>query len=369
MALKINISGEVFSGNATVKGKNGVYSVNSSEMLHRVLSDNPDEREVRIDINSVGGSVYEGLAIFDILRTSGRDIHTNIIGGCHSIAVIILLAAPLKNRSSNPNSRSLIHRVRIDPGEAKTGPELSEYVESVLREEERIIQIYTERTKLNNVQARKLIETEKTHTAQDLLKLGFISKINSYTTNSLNNKKMVQKKKKEVTILDRICGFLANAAMILSPANFDYADADGVVLFSTASEEDDLAVGSEVSFPDDTTDGTFDLPDGRVVTIENLIVTAIEDAANDGSEEIEALQAENSTLREQLTEAVNLIEEMKTQIGSTYRPKNRVGSPSVQTRTVKTAAKTAQNNEDLKNALREARLKGFANRGLKKTTV
>lgn len=363
MALKIRISGEVGDNSPIPKSKSVTHTVKTSEALQAVLDTNPDEMEVYVDINSLGGSVYEGLAMFDVLRTSGRNVHTNIIGGCHSIATIILLAAPLKWRASNPNSRSLIHKPRIDPGASLTAPELTQCADSAQREEERIIQIYTERTKLTEAQARAVIEAEKTHTAQDLLKMGFISKINPYTTNSFNdqkNKIMAKKQNDSVSLLERIGGFLVNAAKVLSPSNFNYEDAEGTVLFSTASESDDIAVGTEVAFPDDTTGGTFELPDGRVVMIEDFIVTVIDTV----SDETEALRTENEALKTQLMEAVNLVEDLKGQISSTYAPQNRVTKPSTATRTARQTAVTASSKDAIKNEVKESHAQGFGFRGI-----
>lgn len=367
MALKIRISGVVGIDSNSKTPKSGPLIVSTPDALQAAIDAHPNEQDVEIDINSLGGSVYDGLAMFDILRTSGRNIKTNIIGGCHSIAVIILLAAPLKWRTSNPNSRSLIHKARTDPGGPVTTTELKNITDANAREEERIIQIYAERTKLTETQARALIEAEQTHTAQDLLKMGFISKINPYTTNSLTKKNRTMAQKNEAaSLLERIGGFLTNAAKVLSPSNFMYKDAEGNDLFSTASEIDDLAVGMEVAFPDDTTGGTFDLPatetmPARVVTIEDFIVTEIEEIiASD-------LEAENAALKEQLAVAVNLIEEIKGQIGSTHQPANRKNTPSTATRTARQTASAAGTKEDIKNEIKANREAGFGFRGIHAT--
>ncbi len=378
MALRIKLYGEIDPGTAFLLGPSGEETACSAEAVQDMLNENPDEKDVYIDIHSPGGSMHEGFAIYDVLRTSGRNIHTNIVGACHSMAVTVLLAAPLKWRSANPNIRSLIHRARTYPGDYCTEEELRQLADDTRREEDEMIKIYVQRTKLTERKARELIAAEKVHTAQDLLEMGFISTINQYTSNKLNinqkSKAMAQKPAKQkpaqkpatqknegASLLDRIGTFFTNAAKVLSPVNFDYEDEEGNLLFSTASESDDLEVGTEVTFPDDTTGGTFTLPDGRIVTIEDLIVTDIQTE----SEETANLRTENEQLREQLAEAVNLIEEMKGQIGSNYQPQNRTTvKATTATRTVRKNTTSATSKEDIKNEIKENHSKGFAFRGI-----
>lgn len=369
MSLRIKLYGEIDPGTCFFKGPDGKETACSAEAIQAMLNRYPGEKDVFIDIHSPGGSMHEGFAIYDVLRTSGRNIHTNIVGSCHSMAVTVLLAAPSKWRSANPNIRSLIHRARTNPNDYCTEAELRQYADDTRREEDEMIKIYVQRTKLTERKARELIAAEKVHTAQDLLEMGFISSINQYTSNKsfINQKRKAMAKPakpaKPASLLDRVGSFITNVAKILSPSNFNYEDADGNILFFTASEEDDLAVGSEVAFPDDTTDGTFTLPDGRIVTIEDFIVTDIQTETS--SEEVENLHAENEELREQLTEAVNLIEEMKGQIGSSYVPQNRTTSRvTTATKTTRQATAAAKSKEDVKNELKVNREAGFGFRGI-----
>lgn len=77
-------------------GEDGVFSL---DFVQKVFSDNPNETDFRFNVHCAGGEVEEGLAIYDWLRTSGKNIYMNIEGGCHSMAVTLLLAAPAENRS------------------------------------------------------------------------------------------------------------------------------------------------------------------------------------------------------------------------------------------------------------------------------
>lgn len=106
-----------------------------------------------------------------------------------------------------------------------------------------------------------------------------------------------------------------------TPANFDYLDAEGQVVLQTVGEEDNLAEGVEATLASGETSGTVVLEDGRVVTVEDNIVTEIE------MEQTESLEDRVAALEAMLDEATNLIEEQENELrnlrGSNYRPKNR----------------------------------------------
>ena len=155
----------------------------SADTVHRVFDENPDEKEFRFNINCDGGSVSEGLRIYDVLRTSGKTLYCNIEGGCHSMAVVLLLAAPAENRTANPNARALVHEVRAFTFDDMTADQLRSLADEIDTEQNAILDIYAERTGYDRAQLEILMKEEKQRTAQELLNYGFISKINAYTTN------------------------------------------------------------------------------------------------------------------------------------------------------------------------------------------
>lgn len=55
-------------------GDEGVFSL---EFVQKLFEDNPNETDFKFNIHCPGGEVEEGLAIYDCLRTSGRNIHMN----------------------------------------------------------------------------------------------------------------------------------------------------------------------------------------------------------------------------------------------------------------------------------------------------
>lgn len=298
----------------------------SADTLNKILHGNPEEKDIKFNIHCDGGSVSEGFAIYDILRTSGRNIHMNIEGGCHSMAIVLLLAAPKENRTGNVNLKAMIHCVRAGIGGMFTSEELDAISSNIKKEEERILDIYEERTNTDRNTLRMLMKAEKERTAEELLKYGFISKINSYNTNSKKNSMSKNGKTTVNSLLKRAGQFGGKINKLLNPklTNYDYTDEEGNLLFSTESEEDTLAVGDTVTIADGSTDGTFTLPDGRVVTIVESQVTEL---AEQTDEEMENLQNENEELRNALGEAQELISDLRNQLESNYTPPSRITQP------------------------------------------
>lgn len=291
------------------------------------------DKEVKLLINSNGGSVYEAMAIYDLLRTSGKTLHAHIEGSCHSAATILLLAAPIENRTANPNIRALVHEAYFPYEENLTIERLDELKVQLNQDRESVIAIYADRTGKSKEEMSKLMGEERFLTAAELKEQGFISKILGYTTNhkkaTHKNEDQMSQKAQEIllkanSVLDRISRFFK------MPVNFAFVDADGNILFETDKEDDSLAVG-DAAFPD----GTFTLPDGRKVTIVDGVVTMIADVQEQemsSSEELQAandrialLEGELSQCKELLKASADSLNALKASMQSTATMSGRQG--------------------------------------------
>jgi len=88
---------------------------NAEKIIRQILlleDDNPDE-PITVILNSPGGSVTDGMAIYDILRFVKPRVRMVCTGLTASIATIILLAAEKEDRLSLPSTRFLIHQPLI----------------------------------------------------------------------------------------------------------------------------------------------------------------------------------------------------------------------------------------------------------------
>ena len=80
-----------------------------AQMLH-LEADDPD-KDISIYINSPGGSVYAGLAIYDTMQFIKPDVQTICVGIAMSMGALLLAGGAAGKRMSLPNSKILIHPV------------------------------------------------------------------------------------------------------------------------------------------------------------------------------------------------------------------------------------------------------------------
>ena len=79
-----------------------------AQLLH--LESEDPEKDIQLYINSPGGSVTAGLAIYDTMQYIRCDVATSGIGQCASMAAVLLAGGAAGKRSALPNSRVLIHQ-------------------------------------------------------------------------------------------------------------------------------------------------------------------------------------------------------------------------------------------------------------------
>lgn len=330
-----------------------VFSVDTVKNL---LSENEKETDYKFNINCNGGSVDEGLTIYDILRTSGKNITMNIDGVCHSMAVTLLLSAPLENRTANPNTRALVHQVRGIIPDYATADDMKAYAAEIEADQNKILDIYAERTGTDRDILESIMKEERVLSANELIEYGFISKINKYNTNlkQTNMTKLKENLKKAVeTINTKIDELLGDEP---TTVNFDFMDSEGNVVISTTKEDGTLVVGDAVT----SEDGTYTLENGNVVTVEGGIVTVIEEPMSEIDQlkaEIENLKAEKLELEnaatakdevinsqtEVLVEAKETINLLKSEITSTVNIAGRITA-------LKKSVETNQNEEIINKA-------------------
>ena len=80
-----------------------------AQLLH-LESEDPD-KDISLYINSPGGSVYAGLAIYDTMQFIKPDVQTICVGIAMSMGALLLAGGAEGKRMSLPNSKILIHQV------------------------------------------------------------------------------------------------------------------------------------------------------------------------------------------------------------------------------------------------------------------
>ena len=104
--------------NRTVVISEGINSAVAKRVITELMTLEADKpgSPITIYLNSPGGEVNSGYAIFDTIRFVSSPVRIVATGLCASIATVILVAADKKHRYSSPNTKFLIHQPLI-PGQ------------------------------------------------------------------------------------------------------------------------------------------------------------------------------------------------------------------------------------------------------------
>ena len=113
-----------------------------AQLIH-LESDDPD-RDISIYINSPGGSIYAGLAIYDAMQFVKPDIQTTCVGIAMSMGSLLLAGGTAGKRSLLPNSRVLIHQPSA--GFEGQSTDVDIHAREILKMRDRIDEIYASHT-------------------------------------------------------------------------------------------------------------------------------------------------------------------------------------------------------------------------------
>ncbi len=113
-----------------------------AQLLH-LESDDPD-KDIYLYINSPGGSVYSGLAIYDTMKFIKPDVQTICVGIAMSLASLLLAGGAHGKRMALPNARILIHQV--SGGFEGQGTDIEIQAREVIGLKRRLEEIYSEHT-------------------------------------------------------------------------------------------------------------------------------------------------------------------------------------------------------------------------------
>jgi len=283
----------------------------SSDDLISFLDKNKEATELTVRIKSPGGSVREGWTIYDLLKNSGKKIKMIAEGELYSIATVIFLAG--SEREIYPNSDGLIHMPRIPNPEGDfQASDLRGMAEYMDQEEEKILNLYVEVTKQDKEVLRDYMKKETMLSADDMLKLGFATKISEPLKavaifKPKNNFTMTEKDVKTFgEKIDAILEKIKNLSR-LPAKDQTLKDKDGKE-FKLEKETGAPTVGDKAS-----PDGSFVMADGKTIVITNGAVSEVKEPAKTeldlANDKIADLQKQLDAEKAKITDA----EKVKTE--------------------------------------------------------
>ncbi len=138
-------------------------------------AENP-ERDIWLYINSPGGSITAGMAIYDTMQFVRPDITTVCIGQAASMAAILMAAGAKGKRYGLPNSRFLLHQPSIS-GLAGQATDIDIHAREILRMREKLNQILAQHTGQPAETVGKDVERDFILDAQQAKDYGLVDEI------------------------------------------------------------------------------------------------------------------------------------------------------------------------------------------------
>jgi ATP-dependent Clp protease protease subunit len=128
-------------------------------------------------IDSPGGEVYSGFAIYDAIRFIQSPVYTIVAGLAASMGSVIALAAEKENRLSLPNAKLLIHQPLIGGVLRGSASDLEIHAKDIIELKKKMHRLYAERTGGPVEKFVELMERDRWIEPSEAVELGLISKV------------------------------------------------------------------------------------------------------------------------------------------------------------------------------------------------
>ena len=162
----------------TVVISHQVDSKLSAKVLSQLIlleQEGPD-LPVTVFINSPGGDIFSGFAIFDMLKFISCPVTTIVTGFAASMGSILSLAADKGRRFAMPQSKIMIHQPLL-MGYQGRASECEIQAREILKTRDHLVKLYSEQTGKNNEEIKKALDRDNWFTAEEALKYGLLDKV------------------------------------------------------------------------------------------------------------------------------------------------------------------------------------------------
>lgn len=274
------------------------YDITLDTIIEQIKKTNQEE-PLNAHIHSKGGDVYEGLAIYNHLKTLPQGVNTFSSGLVASIASVFFLAGDRKTRTINRLDNFLIHLPSA--GAFGNAEDLEKRAELLRGLEDKLAGIYAAETDLTIKEAMDLMKEDKMLDVEFLKEKGIVAEIIEFkAVAKYDNKQKIdmseQLTKKELT--KELDSFWAKLKKIVNPkgnaSNKIVQDANGIEIeFINLSETDIPKIGDEARIEGAKIKDDIDyvMPSGETFKFENSKLSEVVEA----KDEVEALKAELQT--------------------------------------------------------------------------
>ena len=153
---------------------NGPVSTLIVAQLLFLEAENP-KKEISFYINSPGGIVSDGLAMYDTMRYIRPAVSTMCIGMAASMGSLLLCAGEKDMRFSLPNSRIMVHQP--SGGFQGQASDIERHAQDILKLKRRLNEIYVEHTGQSYETIEKTLDRDHFMAAEEAVEFGIIDKV------------------------------------------------------------------------------------------------------------------------------------------------------------------------------------------------
>jgi ATP-dependent Clp protease, protease subunit len=144
-----------------------------AQLIH-LESDDPD-KDISVYVNSPGGSLHAGLAIYDAMQYVGPDVSTLCYGMAMSAGSLILAGGAKGKRHTLPNARILIHQP--SSGFQGQSTDIEIHAREILELRRRLEDIYAGHTGQTREQVHDDMERDRFFSAEQAVDYGLVDRI------------------------------------------------------------------------------------------------------------------------------------------------------------------------------------------------
>jgi ATP-dependent Clp protease protease subunit len=144
-----------------------------AQLLH--LESQDPEKDISLYINSPGGSIYAGLAIYDTMQFIKPDVQTICVGIAMSMGSLLLTGGAKGKRMALPNSRILIHQPYAGFEGQSTDIEI--HAREILNTRRRIDEIYAGHTGQELERVHEDMERDRFFKPEEAVDYGLIDRV------------------------------------------------------------------------------------------------------------------------------------------------------------------------------------------------
>ncbi|HEX4993108.1 MAG TPA: ATP-dependent Clp protease proteolytic subunit [Rubrobacteraceae bacterium] len=146
-----------------------------AQLLH--LDSEDPEQDINLYINSPGGSVTAGLAVYDTMRFVNADVVTTALGMAASISAVLLAAGTKGKRNVLPNTRVLLHQPWVQGGPGGQASDVEIQARELVRTKRRMNEILAEATSQSFEKIERDTDRDYIMGAREAVEYGVVDRV------------------------------------------------------------------------------------------------------------------------------------------------------------------------------------------------